>query len=99
MLGKQGYFFGLSHLLAAFDTLYQRLIEHALKILLQDIHIVADLGVSDSGIELGDLDIGVAEHLRYWFDRHAVFEGDGGRKGVTGRYDFNSKFNDNVKTL
>lgn len=85
MLGKQGYFFGLSHLLAAFDTMCQRLIEHVLKILLQDIHIIADLGVGDSGIELGDLDIGVTKHLRYWFDRHTVFEGDGGRKSVAGR--------------
>ena len=82
MLGKLGDLLGLSHLLAA---LSQRLIEHALKILLQDIHVVADLGVGDSGIELGGLDIGVAEHLLYRFDRHAVFERDGGGKGVTGR--------------
>ena len=51
----------LSNLLAALDTLRQRLIEYALKILLQDIHVVADLGVSDSGVELGGLDIGMAE--------------------------------------
>ena len=85
MLGKQGDFFGLSHLLAAYDTMCQRLIEHALTILLQDIHIIADLGVGDSGIELGGLDIGMAEHLRYRSDRHAVFEGNGGGKGVAGQ--------------
>ena len=85
MLGKLGDLLGLSHLLAGLDTRHQRLVEHALKILLQDIHVVADLGVGDSGIELGGLDIGVAEHLLYRFDRHAVFERDGGGKGVTGR--------------
>ena len=56
-----GYLISLSNLLAALDTLRQRLIEYALKILLQDIHVVADLGVSDSGVELGGLDIGMAE--------------------------------------
>ena len=82
MLGKQGDLLGLSHLLAALDTRHQRIVEHALKILLQDIHVVAELGAGDSGIELGGLDIGMAEHLRYRSDRHAVFEGNGGGKGV-----------------
>ena len=85
MLGKQGDLLGLSHLLAALDTRHQRLVEHALKILLQDIHVVAELGAGDSGIELGGLDIGMAEHLRYRSDRHAVFEGNGGGKGVAGQ--------------
>ena len=87
MLGKQGDLLGLSHLLAALDTRHQRLVEHALKILLQDIHVVAELGAGDSGIELGGLDIGMAEHLRYRSDRHAVFEGNGGGKGVAGDVD------------
>ena len=56
-----GYLISLSNLLAALDTLRQRLIEYALKILLQDIHVVADLGVSSSGVEQGGLDIGMAE--------------------------------------
>ena len=85
MLGKQGDLLGVSHLLAALDTRHQRLVEHALKILLQDIHVVADLGAGDSGIELGGLDIGMVEHLRYRSDRHAVFEGNGGGKGVAGQ--------------
>ena len=84
MLGKQGDLLGVSHLLAALDTRHQRLVEHALKILLQDLHVVADLGAGDSGIELGGLDIGMAEHLRYRSDQHAVFEGNGGGKGVAG---------------
>ena len=61
MLGKLGDFLGLCNLLAALDTLSQRLVEYALKILLQGIHIVADLRVGDSGVELGGLDIGMAE--------------------------------------
>ena len=56
-----GYLISLSNLLAALDTLRQRLIEYALKILLQDIHVVADLGVSNSGVEPGGLVIGMAE--------------------------------------
>ena len=39
------------------------------------------------GVYLGGLDIGMAEHLRYRSDRHAVFEGNGGGKGVAGDVD------------
>ena len=56
-----GYLISLSNLLAALNTLRQRLIEDALKILLHDIHVVADLGIGDSGVEPGGLDIGMAE--------------------------------------
>ena len=42
LLGELGYLISLSNLLAALDTLRQLLIEYALKILLQGIHVVAD---------------------------------------------------------
>lgn len=41
LLGELGNLISLSNLLATLDTLRQRLIEYALKILLQGIHIVA----------------------------------------------------------
>ena len=44
-----------------------------------------DLHIGNSGIELGGLDIGMAEHLRHRFDRYAVLKGNSGREGVPGR--------------
>ena len=46
------------------------------------VHVPGNLLVGDASIDLGGLDVGVAEHLRDALDGHSVFEGDGSGEGI-----------------
>ena len=48
------------------------------------IHVPGNLLISNPRIQLGGLDVGVAEHLGDALDGHPVFEGDGGGESVPG---------------
>ena len=54
-------------------AVYQLKIERT-EILCEVFHVLADFVVCDSGVDLGRLDIGMAQHLADRLDRHTLTE-------------------------